>query len=57
MEKKSINTLENFTSEEEKLLVWSDVQSSFEKNFGTEIYTSWLKNISLLIEKKSFQIL
>ena len=57
MEKKSINTQENFTSEEEKYLVWSDVQSSFEKNFGTEVYTSWLKNISLLTEYNDYLVL
>ena len=48
MEKKSIKALEVFTSEEEQILVWENVQKSFEKNFGTEVYTSWLKNISLL---------
>ena len=50
MEKKSIIPQEIFSNEEEKTLVWENVQSSFEKNFGAEVYSSWLKNISLLKE-------
>jgi chromosomal replication initiator protein len=57
MEKKSIKSQEVFVSEEEKTLVWEDVQSSFEKNFGTEVYTSWLKNISLLKEYNDYLVL
>ena len=57
MEKKSINIQEVFTSEEEKFLVWKDVQSSFEKNFGSEVYSSWLKNISLLKEYNDYLVL
>ena len=34
-----------FITEEEKTLEWNDVQLSLEKNFGSEIYKSWLKNI------------
>ena len=30
-----------FISEEEKTLIWEDVQSAFKKNFGNEIYNSW----------------
>ena len=45
MEKKSLKTQEIFETEEEKILVWENVQSSFEKNFGAEVYSSWLKNI------------
>ena len=37
---------------EEKILNWNSVQQSFEKSFGTEIYTSWLKNINLLRDLK-----
>ena len=33
MEKKSIKSQEVFTSEEEQILVWENVQKSFEKNF------------------------
>ena len=43
MEKKIIKSQEVFTTEEENTLVWEDIQSSFEKSFGTEIYSSWLK--------------
>jgi len=57
MEKKSTIQQEAFTSEEEKFLVWGDVQSSFEKNFGTEVYSSWLKNISLLKEYNDYLVL
>ena len=57
MEKKSIKTQEVFESEEEKFLVWENVQSSFEKNFGAEVYSSWLKNISLLKEYNDYLVL
>ncbi len=57
MEKKSTIQQEAFTSEEEKILVWDDVQSSFEKNFGTKVYSSWLKNISLLKEYNDYLVL
>ena len=57
MEKKSLKTQEIFETEEEKLLVWENVQSSFEKNFGAEVYSSWLKNISLLKEYNDYLVL
>jgi len=57
MEKKSLKPQEVFTSEEEKILVWEDVQSSFEKNFGTEVHSSWLKNITLLKEYNDYLVL
>jgi chromosomal replication initiator protein len=57
MEKKSTKPQEIFASEEEKILVWENVQSSFEKNFGTEVYSSWLKNISLLKEYNDYLVL
>ena len=38
MEKKSIKPQETFSTEEEKTLVWKNVQSEFEKNFGAEVY-------------------
>jgi chromosomal replication initiator protein len=57
MEKKSIKPKEIFLSEEEKTLTWEDIQSSFEKNFGTEVYSSWLKNISLLKEYNDYLVL
>ena len=57
MEKKSIKAQEVFASEEEKIIVWENVQSSFKKNFGTEVYSSWLKNISLLKEYNDYLVL
>ena len=57
MEKKSIKKQEVFSSEEENILVWANVQNSFEKNFGSEIYTSWLKNLSLLKEYNDYLVL
>jgi chromosomal replication initiation ATPase DnaA len=57
MEKKSIIEQEVFSSEEENTLSWEEVQSSFEKNFGTEVYSSWLKNISLLKEYNDYLVL
>ena len=57
MEKKSLKHQEIFKTEEEKTLVWEDVQSSFEKIFGTEVYSSWLKNISLLKEYNDYLVL
>ena len=57
MEKKSTKSQEIFASEEEQILVWEHVQNSFEKNFGTEVYSSWLKNISLLKEYNDYLVL
>ena len=57
MEKKSTKVQEIFSSAEENILVWESVQSSFEKNFGKEVYSSWLKNISLLKEYNDYLIL
>ena len=57
MEKKSIKPQNIFVGEEEKIIVWSDVQMSFEKNFGTEVYQSWLKNITLIKEFNDYLVL
>jgi chromosomal replication initiator protein len=57
MEKKSINNQEIFLNEEEKTLVWENVQISFEKFFGSEVHSSWLKNISLLNEYNDYLVL
>ena len=50
MEKKSLKIDNPFVSEEERVLNWPNIQESFEKIFGSEIYSSWLKNITLLKE-------
>ena len=42
---------------EENVLNWNLVQKSFEKSFGNEIYSSWLKNISLIKEYNDHVIL
>ena len=42
---------------EEKLLKWDSVQSSFQNSFGEEIYSSWLKHISLIREYNDHVIL
>ena len=42
---------------EEKTLNWDLVQQSFDKSFGNEIFTSWLKHISLLKEYNDHVIL
>tara|TARA_B110000444_G_scaffold255344_1_gene289519 strand:- start:3432 stop:4826 length:1395 start_codon:yes stop_codon:yes gene_type:complete len=57
MEKKSIKNQEVFATEEENILVWANVQSLFEKTFGTEVYSSWLKDISLLKEYNDYLVL
>ena len=57
MEKKSLNSKKIFISEEENTINWSEVQSLFQKTFGQEVYSSWLKNISLLKEYNDYLIL
>ena len=44
-------------SEEEKTLNWTDLQAEFKKNFGEEIYSSWLKNIVLIKEFNDYLVL
>ena len=57
MENKFLKAQDIFKSEEEETLSWEDIQVSFEKNFGTEVYTSWLKNITLLKEYNDYLVL
>ena len=56
MEKTSIKNSANSFSEE-KTLNWEEIQSNFLKSFGKEIYSSWLKDISLLKEYNHYVIL
>tara|TARA_B100000214_G_C23944444_1_gene617304 strand:+ start:233 stop:1621 length:1389 start_codon:yes stop_codon:yes gene_type:complete len=42
---------------EEKHLNWDSVQRSFDRSFGSEIYSSWLKHISLIKEFNDYVIL
>ena len=46
---KSFKVEKNLVSEE-NILNWNTVQEGFQKAFGSEVYSSWLKNISLLKE-------
>ncbi len=57
MEKNSTKKHNTYISEEEKTLNWEDVQISFKKTFGSEIYNSWLQKISLVKEYNDFLIL
>jgi len=53
---KSFKVEKNSVSEE-NVLNWVIVQESFQKAFGSEIYSSWLKNISLIKEYNHYVIL
>ena len=56
--KKNNTKKENvYISEEEKTLNWDDIQHSFRKTFGDEIYLSWLQKISLEKEFNDYLIL
>ncbi|MEC7143787.1 MAG: chromosomal replication initiator protein DnaA [Pseudomonadota bacterium] len=57
MEKESLKHKNLFFSEEENTLNWEEIQSAFEKNFGSEVYNSWLKSIILIKEYNDFIIL
>ncbi len=46
----------NFISEEEKTLNWEEIQTTFKKTFGTEVYDSWLQKISLVKEYTDYLI-
>ena len=39
----NIKKQNTYVSEEEKTLDWSEIQTSFKKTFGDEIYNSWLQ--------------
>ena len=53
---KSFKVEKNLVSEE-NVLNWVIVQESFQKAFGNEIYSSWLKNIPLIKEYNHYVIL
>ncbi len=57
MEKNNIKKKNIYISEEENVLNWDDVQNSFKKTFGSEIYTSWLQKISFIKEYNDYLIL
>ncbi len=53
---KSFKAAKNFVAEE-NILNWNLIQDNFKKSFGTEIYSSWLKNISLIKEYNHYVVL
>jgi len=53
---KPFKAAKNFVAEE-NILNWNLVQDNFKKSFGTEIYSSWLKNISLIKEYNHYVVL
>ena len=46
MENKKIQKQNVYISEEEKTLNWDEIQNSFKKTFGSEVYNSWLQKMS-----------
>tara|TARA_B100000686_G_C16794366_1_gene981187 strand:+ start:79 stop:1473 length:1395 start_codon:yes stop_codon:yes gene_type:complete len=56
MEKKSLK-IEKLLLSEESLLKWDRVQESLKETLGSQIYTSWLKNIQLLKEYNHYVVL
>ncbi len=57
MDKNNTKKQNVYISEEEKTLNWNDIQNSFKKTFGSEIYISWLQKISLIKEYNDYLIL
>ena len=57
MEKKFFKQQKFFVSEEEKILKWDNVLNSFEETFGSEIFNSWLKDITLIKEYNDYLVL
>ena len=57
MENNKIKKQNVYISEEEKILNWNEIQDSFKKTFGTEIYSSWLQKISLVKEYNDYLVL
>ena len=57
MEKNLTKKQNVYVSEEEQTLNWSEVQDTFKKTFGNEIYTSWLQKISLVKEYNDYLVL
>ena len=54
---KNIKKQSAFISEEENTLSWEEVQNSFKKTFGNEIYGSWLQKITLIKEFNDYLVL
>ena len=43
--------------QEENFLNWTDVLEKFKKNFGSDVYESWIKNINLDKEYNHYVLL
>ena len=56
MDEKSLK-IDKQALSEENLLEWDKVQENLKINLGSQIYSSWLKNISLLKEYNHYVIL
>ena len=57
MENNNTKKQNAYISEEEKTLNWDEIQNSFKKIFGSEIYNSWLQKISLVKEYNDYLFL
>ena len=57
MDNNNIKKQNVYISEEEKTLNWDEIQNSFKKTFGNEIYTSWLQKIYLVKEYNDYLVL
>ena len=57
MENNNYKKQNAYISEEEKTLNWSEMQTSFKKIFGSEVYNSWLQKISLVKEYHDYLVL
>ncbi len=57
MDKNNIKKQSVYVSEEEKTLIWSEIQNSFKKTFGSQVYSSWLEKITLIKEYNDYLIL
>ena len=54
---KNIEKNNVYISEEENTLNWNEIQNSFKKTFGSEIYNSWLQKLTLEKEFNDYLIL
>ena len=57
MENKNIKKQNVYVSEEEKTLNWDEIQNTFKKIFGSEIYNSWLQKITLVKEYNDYWLI
>ena len=55
--KKIIPNIKILLFPKRKTLNWNEIQNSFKKTFGSEIYNSWLQKISLVKEYNDYLIL